>query len=154
MDRTRKPSSFAGMGIAPASIGFAVVVLATGAADRWAIAIVLLVGVPLLIAMGGASDQAWRALSQQRADASAAPPSGVRRASTMLGRIITGASGVIHLVVAVLLARLAISAWGNGDVALVLVALPLAAFAVWRAVSLLRRVIGQGSDPGSDRDRK
>ena len=37
-------------------------------------------------------------------------------------------------------------------VALVLVALPFAAVAVWRAVSVLRRLIGQGPDPGSATD--
>lgn len=67
--------------------------------------------------------------------------------------MVTGASGVIHLVVAALLARFAIRAWGNGDVALALVLLPLAAFAVWRGVCVLRRVIGQGWDPGGGTDR-
>ena len=147
-DRIRKPSTFSGVGLALASIGFAVVVLSSRAADRWAIAVLLLVGVPLVVAMGGASDEAWRALSHHRADALAAPPAGVRRASIKLGRTVAGASGVIHLALAVLVVRFAIRAWGNHDAALALVLLPMIAFAVWRGVSGLGRLVGERSDPG------
>ncbi|PWU44964.1 hypothetical protein DLJ46_23240 [Micromonospora globispora] len=154
MGRTGMPSWYVGVGIAIALIGLAVVVLFTGGAERWPAALLLLFGVPLMLAIGGALEQAWRVTPHPSVACTAASSTGVQRRATRVSWVLTAAVGVIHLVVAVLLAWFAIKRVGDGDVVLLLVALPFAAVAVWRSVSLLRRVIAAGPHPDCGRDRE
>jgi hypothetical protein len=71
--QSRIPSSAAAIGIVLIALGAVVVMLLAGGPDRWAAAAGLLVGVPVLIAMGGAVDEARRTRPRISPPASATP---------------------------------------------------------------------------------
>jgi hypothetical protein len=120
--------------IVVATVVAAVVVLVAGGPDRVAVAMVLLIGVPLLLALGGASDEAARTM----------PPGEegmpVRRWSTLvsfLPVVLTQAAMLVVLVWQV------VGSVATGDAASAVAVVPFALFAAWRGQQIGRRIVAR-----------
>jgi cation transporter-like permease len=140
------PSSAAAIGIVLIALGAVVVVLLAGGPDRWAAAAGLLVGVPVLVAMGGAVDEARRTRPRMSQPASATPSEDGRPPRNALVRTSFALAAVLQLiplVVAVLMVGLAVRAWLDGDVVAGCLLVVFALIGVWRGWQTLRHLIGR-----------
>ncbi|GAA3348039.1 hypothetical protein GCM10020358_65000 [Amorphoplanes nipponensis] len=122
--------------IVVATVVAVVVVLVAGGPDRVGVAMILLIGVPLLIAIGGGSDHAWQATPRP-----AEPPSAGERCL-----------GLVFAMPAVLgqTALLVVAGWqvlasaADGDAVCAVAVVPLAMVAAWRSRQLGRRLRAGG----------
>ncbi|WP_433363175.1 hypothetical protein ACQPZX_31640 [Actinoplanes sp. CA-142083] len=114
--------------IVAATVVAAVVVLVAGGEHRGAVAMALLIGVPLLVAMGGGFDEARRATSST--------------SDTSLGlRLTFFLPGLLgQLAALVVMVWLVITSAADGDVVLAVGVVPFAMFAAWRGWQVSRRI--------------
>jgi hypothetical protein len=112
-----------------ATVVAAVAVLLAGGPDRVGLAMILLVGVPVLLATGAGSDQGWRAMSRLPE-----PPSAGTRLASVLPVV------VVQVAVLVLVVRQAAGSVAAGDVVGAVALVPFALLLGWRGWQLSRRI--------------
>jgi hypothetical protein len=120
--------------IVGATVVAAAVVLVAGGPDRGAVAMVLLVGVPLMLAIGGASDEASRTMPPPDGPEAAVHP-GIRLVSflpALLGQV----------AVLVVLVWQVVGSVAAGDAACAAALVPFALLAAWRGRQISRRLGG------------
>jgi hypothetical protein len=118
-------------GIVVATVIAATVVLVAGSPDGRAFALVLLVGVPLLLALGAGSDQGWQAMTRLEG------PASLRSRLVSLLPVI-----LIEVTVVVLLVRQVVTSVADGEVVCAVELVPLAMLFVWRGWQFSRRLRG------------
>lgn len=127
------------VGIVVATVVAAVVVLLGGGPDRWGYAMALLIGVPLLVAMGGGSDAGRAAMPPPDE-----PPSAGERAILLvcLLPVVLLQVGFVAVVVWQVVASVA-----AGDAVLAVTLVPLIMYGAWRGWQISRRLRRQPAQP-------
>jgi hypothetical protein len=127
------------VGIVVATVVAAMVVLVGGGPDRWGYALALLIGVPLLVAMGGGSDAGRAAMPPPD------EPSSTAERTILLVSVLP--------VVLLQLGFVAVMVWqvvasvAAGDVVFAVALVPLMMYSAWRGRQISRRLGRRPAEP-------